>query len=87
MKYVFIFLLVTLSFSLYAQDYDFSIYFDEKLPVVTPEVVEPDSITKSNIVNLEQFKNYLDENTLNKLLQNGFVVKKNNYYYDNYENF
>ncbi len=87
MKYVFVFLLATLSFSLYAQDYDFSIYFDEKLPVVTPEVVEPDSITKSNIVNLEQFKNYLDENTLNKLIQNGFVVKKNNYYYDNYENF
>ena len=87
MKYVIVLLLLSAVFSLFAQDYDFSIYFDEKTPEYKPNVIEPDSISKLNIINLEKFKNFLDEETLNKLIQNGFVVKKNNYYYDNYENF
>ncbi len=87
MKKILITLIVLIASLILAQDYDFSIYYDDKPIDCNPNVVQPDSITLFNIENLDKFKNILDENSTQMLLKNGFVVKKDQNYFDNYENF
>ncbi len=82
-----IFLILISAFGLLvAEDYNFSIYYNKDDLNYKANVVQSDSVSLENIVNLKKFENILTNNDLKKILQNGFVVKKNNNYFDNYEN-
>ena len=86
---ILVFVALIFSSILVAQDYDFSLYYNEdkvdyKAAISNEKEFDPETTTNYKDV-IEKLN--LNEDAIGKLFKNGFVIKEDKSYFDNYENF